>query len=58
MNPTFLNTEIEKAQIKIEKQLWKKSNKNRKLYRCYGLHEIEKLMELSNFANAIELKKK
>lgn len=41
----------EREQIKSAKKEWKKHNRNRKLYKSDSLSDIEKLIELSDYAN-------
>ena len=47
----------EKNEIWAAKKAWKHQNKNRTLYRCNDLVDIQLLIELSDYANNL-LKKK
>ena len=41
----------EREEIWTAKKNWERGNKNRKLYRCYQLSDINILMKFSDFAN-------
>jgi len=50
-------TITEKWQIRNAKEAWLKNNKKRILFRSNSLSDIQKLIELSEYANNLKTKK-